>query len=291
MGQTRSGVRRGLQAAAIAAAAAAVAIAPAVAGAATTGSAAHDLHQRGAVNGATTTSPLLDHGGAVLATSHVYVVWWGSSSAWASDVQPGIGTFFGGLGGSGYANTATQYMRGGGLSIAASATRTDSSAPPRKVNAATLGNEVLKVFGTVDPAGVYFVYTSNFPNGGNFCAWHSAGNCGGTPIEFAWFFDLAGDPGCDPADNSTGHSQALAALANVSGHELSETVTDPQLNAWYDASGAENADKCAWTFGAPSLTFSNGSKWKVQGNWSNAAYNAGTGYPNSSGQKGCIGTT
>jgi hypothetical protein len=34
--------------------------------------------------------------------------------------------------------------------------------------------------------------------------------------------------------------------------------------------------------------FSNGSQWKIQGEWSNAAYLAGTGYPNNSGQKGCL---
>ena len=32
-------------------------------------------------------------------------------------------------------------------------------------------------------------------------------------------------------------------------HELVEAVSDPQLNAWYDSAGYENADKCAWTFG------------------------------------------
>ena len=40
--------------------------------------------------------------------------------------------------------------------------------------------------------------------------------------------------------------------------------------------------------GAPLVTFSNGTQWKIQGEWSNAAYTAGTGYPNSSGQKGCL---
>jgi hypothetical protein len=81
----------------------------------------------------------------------------------------------------------------------------------------------------------------------------------------------------------------LAALANVSGHELSEALTDPRLNAWYDASGAENSDKCAWAFGPTLLTFSNQSKWKIQGNWSNAAFNStNRGYPNRDGQKGCL---
>jgi hypothetical protein len=32
-------------------------------------------------------------------------------------------------------------------------------------------------------------------------------------------------------------------MVSVMGHELSETVTDPALNAWYDSSGNENADK------------------------------------------------
>jgi len=81
----------------------------------------------------------------------------------------------------------------------------------------------------------------------------------------------------------------LAALANVSGHELSEARTDPDSpGAWFDSSGQENGDKCAWTFNVPSVTFSNGTQWKIQGEWSNAAYTAGTGYPNSAGQKGCL---
>ena len=69
----------------------------------------------------------------------------------------------------------------------------------------------------------------------------------------------------------------------MSGHELSEAKTDPQLNAWYDRQGAENADKCAWHFHNLS-TFLNGSVWKIQGNWSNAAYNNRTGYYN----RGCV---
>ncbi|MCX6632244.1 MAG: hypothetical protein NTW28_31925 [Candidatus Solibacter sp.] len=32
-------------------------------------------------------------------------------------------------------------------------------------------------------------------------------------------------------------------------HEIEETSTDPLLNAWYDAGGNENADKCAYNYG------------------------------------------
>jgi hypothetical protein len=108
------------------------------------------------------------------------------------------------------------------------------------------------------------------------------------PIEFGFFFNLDGDSGCDPQDNSGLHSQGLAAIANVTGHELSETRTDPALNAWYDSSGSENADKCAWSFSGSLLQFSNNTQWKIQGNWSNTAFNASNGYLNLSGQPGCL---
>jgi hypothetical protein len=35
-------------------------------------------------------------------------------------------------------------------------------------------------------------------------------------------------------------------LTIVTSHEIREAVTDPDLNAWYDSSGYEADDKCAW---------------------------------------------
>jgi len=131
--------------------------------------------------------------------------------------------------------------------------------------------------------GYYPVYIDSKRGHAGYCAWHSAGSCGGTPVQFGFFFNLDGDAGCDPQDTSTGHSQGLEALANVTGHEFSETITDPRLNAWYDAQGEENADKCAWTF-SPSLVDFGKTTWKIQGNWSNAANDASAGYDKS----GCI---
>ena len=99
--------------------------------------------------------------------------------------------------------------------------------------------------------------------------------------------DLAG---CDPQDSLTGNSQGLAAVANVTAHELLEAITDPRGTGWLDSAGEENGDKCAWSFPASDglSTFFDGSKWKLQMEWSNAAYTAGTGQANRSGQKGCI---
>jgi hypothetical protein len=39
------------------------------------------------------------------------------------------------------------------------------------------------------------------------------------------------------------------AAATVASHELTEAITDPELNAWYDGSGNEIGDKCAWNYG------------------------------------------
>jgi len=64
-------------------------------------------------------------------------------------------------------------------------------------------------------------------------------------------------------------------MASIIAHELEEAVSDPDLNAWYDRQVAENADKCAWTFGTEQ-TATNGSKynlslggrnWLIQRNW------------------------
>jgi len=45
-------------------------------------------------------------------------------------------------------------------------------------------------------------------------------------------------------------------------HELSEAVTDPDLNAWFDRRGQENGDKCIWNFGT-TQTAKNGSQYNV----------------------------
>ena len=146
----------------------------------------------------------------------------------------------------------------------------------------TAGNIVPDAAGN----GYYPVYSDKKRGNAGYCAWHSVGSCSGKTVQFAFFFNLDGDAGCDPADAQTGHSQGLAALANVTAHELSEARSDPaNPGAWYDSSGAENGDKCAWTFNVPSVVFANGTRWKQQGEWSNAA---GTGYPNGSGQRGCL---
>jgi hypothetical protein len=232
------------------------------------------------------------HNGAIMTTAHTTAIFWGTT--WLTspgDKITGIDSFYAGFSNSNYAKTSVEYTGTNGH-VGATTTNNvhfvDTSTASGGGSAATILAEVEKEITTPDPSGYYPVYTDLPRGSAGYCAWHSWGTINGTPVQFAFFWKLDGDAGCDPQDTSGLHSQGLAALANVSGHELSEARTDPAGLGWFDSKGAENGDKCAWTFNVPSVTFTNGNTWKIQGEWGNAAYTAGTGYPNSSGQKGCL---
>jgi len=240
------------------------------------------------------------HGGRILPTSTTVAIFWGTSwanSTFVKDKITGLDSWYKGVGGSRYGATTDEYTANGTRvsdSITYLGHHVDlTPAPTRAPKTSAILTEVCKVIPATQLAnnGFYAVYIDAARKSAGYCAWHSAASCGGVPVQFAFFFNLDGDAGCDPQSNVAGESQGLAALANVTGHELSETRTDPRLNAWYDASGAENADKCAWSFGGPFVTFSNGTKWKIQGNWSNYDFDHNTGYANSSGEKGCADGT
>jgi hypothetical protein len=257
------------------------------------------LHLQQAQNFSRRSANMVYHGGVIMTTAQIHPIFWGTSwPSYSGDKMTGIDAFYSGFDGSNYSKTSDEYTGSNGQVGAMTTSGTHSV----DGTAATGGNNTGPILAEVCKAvssglvplegsgnGYYPVYTDVPRGNAGFCAWHSSGSCNGQRVQFAFFFKLDGDAGCDPADTTTGHSQGLAAIANVSAHELSEARTDPASpGAWYDGQGQENGDKCAWTFNVPNVTFTNGTKWKLQGEWSNAAYSSGTGYPNSSGQRGCL---
>jgi hypothetical protein len=109
-----------------------------------------------------------------------------------------------------------------------------------------------------DANGVYFVLTSaDVAESSGFCTqycgWHTHSTIAGTDVKFAF----VGNPERCPSACMASTNRAASpngnlgadGMASIIGHELEEAVTDPDLNAWYDNRGYENADKCAWTFG------------------------------------------
>lgn len=235
------------------------------------------------------------HGGPILPTTTVKAIWWGSSwPSYTGDEIKGIDSWYTGVGGTSYAATVDEYT-GAGKSVTSAITYqghvVDGSSVPRHVSTSAVLAEVCKEVPNPVANGYYPVYVDRARGGANYCAYHSWGSCNGKAIEFGFFFKLDGDGGCDPQSSVSGQSQGLKAVANVTGHELSETRSDPKGTGWFDSAGEENGDKCAWTFGGPHVTFANGTTWKIQGNWSNYDFDHNTGYANSSGEKGCADGT
>ena len=131
-----------------------------------------------------------------------------------------------------------------------------------------------------NPNAVYFVLTSRDVSETSgfltrYCGWHSHATISTFDIKYAFVGDPStGLAACSaqPVGPNGAVYAGADAMASVVAHELEETVSDPDLNAWYDASGAENADKCAWTYGvAVSSGTSNmtlgGTRFLIQQNW------------------------
>lgn len=232
------------------------------------------------------------HGGTVLTSNTTLAIFWGS---WGSpgDIISGLDSFFGGWGGSGMAGDSTEYSGSNGQVTANSSylghVFDSSAAPKRALTTSSAVAEACKMTNnSPDPNGVYFIFTSTGAGHVSYCAWHSWGNCSnGAPVQVAYMPNITGLAGCDPGDTFTGHSEGLSAIASVTSHELSETITDPRGAGWFDSSNGENGDKCAWAFHGVE-TLKNGSQWYLQGEWSNFAFDNNTGFPNRSGQNGCL---
>ena len=260
-------------------------------------------HQGGAATGASTSgSPVMtSHGGIILAQTAVRLVYAGpgwAQPSFVGDKISGLDTFFAGFGGSTYAATAQEYVGSNGSMGPAVAYQGHGSPIGQSLD----GEDIQSVANAA--CAEYGSQLAAMPNAGSelimiisdkkrassaYCGYHSAATCdNGQMIQFGFVWNLDDDPSCNPQDSTTGHSQGLAALANVIAHEVQETRSDPHLDGWFDAVNSEIGDKCAWSFGGSPVTLSNGSRWKLQGEWSNSAFNAGTGFHNGAQQPGCI---
>jgi serine protease len=256
-------------------------------------------------------SLLFSHGGAIEASAKVYIVYWGPE--WASgfstggytsaDAQNYVNSFFGGVGGSSWANSTTQYCQGvpSGTTQCGSAgvhptnpanelagTWNDTSAVPTSPTQSQIAAEASAAaahFGGVNTNADYMVFTptghSSSGFGTQWCAYHSSS--GNLSYSYMPYEPDAG-ASCgmnfvNGTSNSFGNGY-FDGFSIVGGHEYGETVTDPYPNSgWLDSRGAENGDKCAWISsgqGAASNIGLGSNNFAVQSLWSNA-FNSGAG--------------
>ena len=216
------------------------------------------------------------HGGPVLlGTTNVYTIWYGN---WTTTKQNIINTYLNNVGGSPYFNINTTYYNSAGTHVSNSVKLAGSTTDNYSQGTALSDAAVQAVVSSAITSGrlpsdtnaLYFVLTSadvNETSGfcTSYCGWHTHATINGAIINYSW----VGDPStrcpasCEGQTASSPNGDPGAdGMASVVAHELEETVTDPQGNAWYDSKGAENGDKCAWTWGTTS-TASNGSMYNI----------------------------
>jgi hypothetical protein len=231
------------------------------------------------------------HGGPVMTSgANVYYIWYGN---WAGNTAVTILTDFAqNIGGSPYFNINTSYDNGSGLRVlnrvTYSASTTDAYSQGTSLSDAAIQAVVASAINSgrlpKDGNGVYFVLTSADVTASSgfctqYCGWHTHGTIGGTDIKYSFVGNPDRCPSaCEQQTVGPNGNAGADGMASIIAHELEEAVTDPDLNAWYDRRGAENADKCAWTFGTTypaSGALANmqlGSRnYLIQQNWVNAS--------------------
>lgn len=234
------------------------------------------------------------HGGPVmLGTTNVYYIWYGN---WGSNSATNILTDFAtSIGGSPYFNINSTYHNGSNThvsnSVKYSGAATDSYSLGKSLSDANIQTIVSSAISggklPKDSNAVYFVLTSSDVTASSgfctqYCGWHTHGTIGGSDIKYSFVGNPDRCPSSCSAQTTSPNGNAGAdGMASIIAHELEEAVTDPDLNAWYDSRGYENADKCAWTFGTTYTA--NGAKanvkigqrdYLIQQNW----VNNGSGY-------------
>jgi hypothetical protein len=266
-----------LAAAALIATPAALLAGPASAAPAPAG-AAHAKAHMASSSATTAPTPLLNKGGKVLRSSKTYAIYWGTASAFPSDLKTGMAALLSGFSTSTYLATANQYV-GGTATTTYMGALTDTTAPPKSApSTSTLVSEVSKVLTAnglaPDTNAVYLVYTSNLPKV-NYCAWHASGAIGSTTVQVAYMPNTAGTTGCYPTTapfaSTTAYSYGTRSLADNTAHEFMEAVTDPvPSTGWVDKNGAEIGDKCNFVYLAPVTLTGTANVWQIQAEWSNA---------------------
>lgn len=227
---------------------------------------------RGYARGRTRSTVILYHNGPVMTTTtNIYYIWYGN---WSGNTAISILTnLMQGFTGSPIYNTNTSYYNGANVHVMNSVnfvqSVNDNYSLGSSLSDANIKTIVSNAIGNgsvpKDSNGVYFVLTSADVKetsgfGSVYCGWHTHGSIGGSDIKYAFVGDASkqAPTGCIAVTAAKAPNGNLGAdgMASVIFHELSETVTDPDLNAWYDRQGNENGDKCAWNFGSTYTTAS-----------------------------------
>jgi len=255
----------------------------------------HEHHVRGWAKrgGGGGGNGITNHGGPVMTNTNgtnVYYIWYGNwAGNTAQSILPDLASH---IGGSPYFNINTSYYNASNVHVtnkvnyvsAVSDSYSQGTALSDAQIQTIVANQITSGALPKDTNAVYFVLTSSDVNATSgfctqYCGWHTNGSIGGSDIKYAFIGNPDRCPSaCEQQTTSPNGNAGADGMASIISHELEEAVSDPDLNAWYDNRGYENADKCAWTFGTQ-YTTANGAKanmklgardFLIQQNWVNA---------------------
>jgi hypothetical protein len=240
----------------------------------------------GANNGITYSGGPLITGGA-----HIYYIWYGN---WFGKAAiPVLLDFAKNLDGSPYWRINTSYFDSSFTHVSPSVTFGGTTADWYSRGKSLQQGDIVQIVQTAiqngslpaDNQGVYFVMVNQDVHEGSYCSdycgYHASAaiwtGSRWTGVAYAMIGDPASCGDCRAQD--TGPNDAEAdAMASVVAHELEESVTDPELNAWNSGTSNENGDKCAWNFGSTRYPVANGAQanmilgnrhYYIQQNWDN----------------------
>lgn len=238
------------------------------------------------------------NGGPVMNSGvNVYLIWYGNFAGGTgspAEYKTILTDLAGSIGGSPYYNITTTYTNASGAKVPNTVTLKGSMdfgylSGKTKLTDTNIQQVVSQAIssgklGAADANGLYFVLTSKDVTATSgfctqYCGWHTHGTISGTDIKYSFVGDPARCPSaCQAQTAGPNGTSGADGAASIFAHELEEAASDPDLNAWYDSAGAENADKCAWTFGTEYTANGKRANMKlgtrdylIQRNWVNAS--------------------
>jgi hypothetical protein len=227
------------------------------------------------------------HGGPVMNTPTPYLIWYGNWTQSNGSDDPGgqqiVRDAIFGLSGSNYYATNASYsgvsglLNVSGLGNGANGSQEINDAYSQGSNLSD--SQIASVVSTAianglggqsgDSNGIYFVLTSSDVNESSgfctqYCGWHTYGTLGTKAIKYAF----VGNSNrclnaCSAQATGPNGNAGVDGMVSVIAHEMEETNTDPQLNAWFSPKGAEDADMCAWTFGSNQVRLTSGAYYNM----------------------------
>ncbi|CAG8459197.1 4898_t:CDS:2 [Paraglomus occultum] len=216
------------------------------------------------LSGPPRTGKIKYHGGFVnTGTIDIYYIYYGS---WSSADRSTLDFLMNNIGSTGYTKILASYNDGNNKSLSGNVrlagTFLDNYSVGKSITDNTMvnvvSNAIKKAQWPADPGAVYFIlgssdvnHTSGFCS--DFCGFHTFDTIHGADIKYAF----VGDPtkcldGCAPLyanSISPNNNPGIDGMASIIMHEMVESITDGDYDAWFDDFDYEMADKCVWNFG------------------------------------------